>query len=86
MHLYFFKRISGNRDVITRVHGIGSDLYSHHDKTINYWTYLSDGETRGILPPAHLAKASLVLDDAVWDSHLPAQSWQKHHQLKIKYF
>ena len=44
--------------------------------------YLSDGETGGSLPPADSAEARLVLDDAVRDSHLPAESGQEHDQLQ----
>merc|ERR1719174_1372740 len=42
---------------------------------------LSDGQARGGLPPADSAEARLVLDDAVRDSHLPAESGQEHDQL-----
>ena len=45
-------------------------------------TYLGDGETRGGLPPADSAEARLVLDDAVRDSHLPAESGEEHDQLQ----
>ena len=47
-------------------------------------TYRGDGETGGSLPSADSSKTRLVLDNAVWDSHLPAQSWEEHNQLKYK--
>ena len=45
-------------------------------------TYSSDGEAGGGLPSAHSSQPGLVLDNAVGDAHLPAQSGQEHHQLK----
>ena len=47
-------------------------------------TYSSDGETGGGLPSAHSSQPGLVLDNAVGDAHLPAQSGQEHHQLEQK--
>ena len=43
--------------------------------------YLGDGEAGGGLPSADAAKTRLVLDNAVWDAHLAAQSGEEHHQL-----
>ena len=75
---------SGNRLLIKRVMGLAL-IYSiitfaPEGPEDNH--YLSDGETGGGLPPADSAKARLILDDAVGDSHLPAESREEHHQLQ----
>ena len=57
-----------------------STINVHHTKT-----YVGDGDARGGLPASDASKASLVLDDAVWNSHLAAKCGQEKNQLKIKY-
>ena len=44
-------------------------------------TYLSDSNARGSLPSANSSKPRLVLDNAVWDSHLAAKGGQEHDHL-----
>ena len=44
-------------------------------------TYLSDSNARGSLPSANSSKPRLVLDNAVWDSHLTAESGEEHNHL-----
>ena len=70
--------------ITTWDHGIGSDLtlIMNTNDYVGFDTYSGDGKAGGCLPSAHSSKPGLVLDNAVWDSHLPAQSWQEHHQLK----
>merc|ERR1719427_809991 len=43
--------------------------------------YVGDGNAGGGLASAHSAKPGLVLDNAVGDSHLPAEGWQEHDKL-----
>ena len=70
-----------------RNHGIGSDLFNHHcNSAVIHYSYRGDGEAGGGLPPAHAAQPGLVLDDAVGDTHLPAERGQEHHQLETVYF
>ena len=45
-------------------------------------TYAGDGEASAGLPAGDAAKTGLVLDDAVWNSHLAAQGGKEEHQLK----
>merc|ERR1719297_446578 len=40
-----------------------------------------DGDTGGGLPSANSSETRFVLDNAVWDSHLSAQSWKEHDHL-----
>ena len=65
-------------------HGIGSDLFNHHEKRSYFikFTYRGDSKAGSSLPPADASETGLVLDNAVRDSHLAAQSRQEHHQLK----
>ena len=58
-------------------------IYSIIMLKFNFSTdYLGDGEAGGGLPSADAAKTRLVLDNAVWDSHLSAEGRQEHHQLQ----
>merc|ERR1719290_741441 len=43
--------------------------------------HVGDRDARGGLASAHSTQPGLVLDNAVWNSHLPAEGWQEHHQL-----
>ena len=45
-------------------------------------TYSSDGDARCCFPASNTTETGLVLDDAVWDSHLAAQGRQEQNQLK----
>merc|ERR1719452_440252 len=42
---------------------------------------LCDGQARGGLPSAHSSEPGLVLDNAVWDSHLTAEGGEEHDHL-----
>ena len=65
-----------------RNHGIGSDFSIITESNMTRCDrYLGDSKTGGGLPSADSAETRLVLDNAVWDSHLSAQSWQEHNQL-----
>ena len=48
--------------------------------------YLGDSEAGSSLPSADTSETRLVLDNAVGNSHLAAQSGQEHDQLKIQSF
>ena len=66
-----------------RSHGIGSDLFNHHDNMKHGDNnYLGDSEAGSCLPSADAAETRLVLDNAIGNSHLAAQSGQEHNQLK----
>ena len=44
--------------------------------------YLGDGEAGSSLPSADASETRLVLDNAIGNSHLAAQSGEEHNQLK----
>ena len=46
--------------------------------------YLGDSEAGSSLPSADASETRLVLDNAIGNSHLAAQSGQEHNQLKIQ--
>ena len=61
--------------------------FIHHSESVFKQVlcpYLGDGETRDGLPAGDTAETSLVLDDAVRDSHLAAQGGEEEHQLKCQ--
>ena len=45
-------------------------------------THIGDCKTGAVLPAGDATEASLVLDDAVGDSHLAAKSRQEEDELK----
>ncbi len=45
-------------------------------------SHICDGDARGGLPSSDASETSLVLDDAVWDTHLTAKCRQEKNQLK----
>lgn len=46
--------------------------------------YLCEGNWSACLSVHQSAQSGLALDDAVWDTHLAAKSWQENDELGIE--
>jgi hypothetical protein len=53
-------------------------MFHHFKKQFILNPDLCDGKARCGLPSANSSKPGLVLDNAVWDSHLPAEGGKEH--------
>lgn len=67
-------KISGNTDA--KIKRILPSCCAH--SRVN----LCEGDWSACLPVHQSAQSSLALDDAVWDTHLAAKSWQENDQLE----